>query len=46
MPFSYATRFRDGVSGRVAIERLPGAGHLAELDAPALVAESIIKFLR
>ncbi|MGD9601569.1 MAG: alpha/beta fold hydrolase [Gammaproteobacteria bacterium] len=44
MPVSYAARFRDGLAGRVEIVRIPGAGHLAEIDAPAAVAAAVTSF--
>ncbi len=46
MPLSYAARFQAGLTGPTALTLIPGAGHLAELDAPALVAKRILDFVR
>ena len=45
VPFGYARRFADALGGEARIERVPGAGHLAELDAPDEVARRILDFL-
>ncbi|MDB5411563.1 MAG: alpha/beta hydrolase fold [Rhodospirillales bacterium] len=42
---SYAQRFADGISGKSRIEIIPGAGHLADLDAPGAVAEEVLAAL-
>ena len=45
VPFGYARRYADALGGEARIERVPGAGHLAELDAPDEVARRILAFL-
>lgn len=45
MPHSYAEIFAKGIAGPTATQVIPGAGHLAELDKPAEVAEAILSFL-
>jgi pimeloyl-ACP methyl ester carboxylesterase len=45
LPRSYAERFASAISGQVQIETIPGAGHLAEIDAPEACAERIARFL-
>ncbi len=45
MPASYAGVFARGISGPTATQVIPGAGHLAELDKPAEVAEAVVSFL-
>ena len=45
VPFGYASRFSELLRGETRIERVPGAGHLAELDAPDDVAGRIHAFL-
>jgi pimeloyl-ACP methyl ester carboxylesterase len=42
MPRGYADRFAQRIKGRTEIKMIPGAGHLAELDQPASVAEAIL----
>ena len=42
MPRSYAERFAKGIKGRSEIKLLAGAGHLAELDQPRVVADAIL----
>jgi pimeloyl-ACP methyl ester carboxylesterase len=44
MPRSYAEVFAKGISGRAEIKTIAGAGHLAELDKPAEVAQAILAF--
>lgn len=44
LPRSYARRFTDAISGKTDVRVIPGAGHLADLDQPAAVAEAILKF--
>jgi pimeloyl-ACP methyl ester carboxylesterase len=41
----YADRFAAGIAGKTTVTMIPGAGHLAELDAPARVAEATITAL-
>jgi pimeloyl-ACP methyl ester carboxylesterase len=45
IPASYAKRFADRISGPTEIRSIAGAGHLAEVDAPAEVADTILAFL-
>ena len=45
VPFGYARRYADLIAGETRIERVPGAGHLAELDAPDEVARRVLAFL-
>jgi pimeloyl-ACP methyl ester carboxylesterase len=44
MPRSYAEKFASGISGKTQIKTIAGAGHLAELDKPAEVAQAILSF--
>jgi abhydrolase domain-containing protein 6 len=44
MPRSYAEVFAKGISGKAEIKAIAGAGHLAELDKPAEVAQAILAF--
>jgi pimeloyl-ACP methyl ester carboxylesterase len=44
MPRSYAERYAKGISGKYEIRTIAGAGHLAELDKPAEVAQAILSF--
>ena len=46
MPRSYAHRFASGVAGPSEVRIIPGAGHLAELDAPDDVAEAVLSWTR
>jgi pimeloyl-ACP methyl ester carboxylesterase len=39
---SYAERFAAGIGGKTSVTLIPGAGHLADLDAPGAVAEAVI----
>lgn len=45
IPASYAKRLAEGISGEVRVQSIPGAGHLADLDAPEEVAAAIRAFL-
>ena len=45
VPFGYARRFATLLGGEARVERVPGAGHLAELDAPDEVARRVLAFL-
>jgi pimeloyl-ACP methyl ester carboxylesterase len=45
LPNSYATRIADGISGPVTQRTIPGAGHQADLDAPATLARELGEFL-
>ena len=45
VPFGYARRFASALGGGARIERVPGAGHLAELDAPDEAARRVLAFL-
>ncbi len=42
MPRAYADRIAESLGGKKEIKTIAGAGHLAELDAPAAVAKAII----
>jgi pimeloyl-ACP methyl ester carboxylesterase len=44
IPASYALRFAERLSAPVKIERIEGAGHLADLDRPADCAAAILDF--
>jgi pimeloyl-ACP methyl ester carboxylesterase len=44
MPRAYADAFAKGISGKAEIKLIAGAGHLAELDKPAEVAQAILAF--
>lgn len=44
MPRTYADSFAKAISGKTEIKTIAGAGHLAELDKPAEVAQAIIAF--
>lgn len=44
MPRGYADIFAKGIAGRTEIRTIAGAGHLAELDKPAEVAQAIVAF--
>lgn len=46
MPRSYADRIAKAIKGPATIATIPGAGHLAEIDAPKAVAKAIVDFLR
>ncbi|MBV9553807.1 MAG: alpha/beta fold hydrolase [Alphaproteobacteria bacterium] len=46
MPRSYADKFAAGIKGRTAIEIIPGAGHLAEIDKPEETAAAILRWTR
>ena len=45
VPFGYARRFADALGGEARIERVPGAGHLADHDAPDETARRVLTFL-
>jgi pimeloyl-ACP methyl ester carboxylesterase len=45
VPPSYAKRFADALGGAAEIRQIPGAGHMAELDAPEALAEAVVRFL-
>ena len=45
VPASYAKRFADGLGGLVQVRSVEAAGHMAELDAPASVADAVLSFL-
>jgi abhydrolase domain-containing protein 6 len=42
---SYAQRWASGIAGKTTVTIIPGAGHLADLDAPAAVAEAVLPAL-
>ena len=43
-PF-YAQRFAAGIAGKTRVQLVPGAGHLADLDAPDAVAQAVLRFV-
>jgi pimeloyl-ACP methyl ester carboxylesterase len=45
VPASYAKRFAAAISGPTQIRSIPGAGHLAAIDAPDALADAILAFL-
>lgn len=45
IPQSTAARFAEAITGPVSVRTIPGAGHMAELDAPEAVAEAVLAFL-
>jgi pimeloyl-ACP methyl ester carboxylesterase len=45
VPPSYAKRFADALGGPAEIRQIPGAGHMAELDAPEELADCVMRFL-
>ena len=45
LPPSYAERFAKGIAGKTTTAIIPGAGHLADLDQPARVAEAVLTAL-
>ncbi len=45
VPVSYAERFAAGIAGETTIKTIPGAGHLADLDAPDAVSDAVLGFL-
>ena len=45
LPASYLARIADGIGGPTELATLPGAGHLADLDAPREVAGRLLGFL-
>jgi pimeloyl-ACP methyl ester carboxylesterase len=44
IPRSYADRFAKLLGGASEIRIVPGAGHMAELDAPDAVARETLEF--
>jgi pimeloyl-ACP methyl ester carboxylesterase len=42
---SYAERFAAGITGKTVVTIIPGAGHLADLDAPERVADVVMSAL-
>ena len=45
LPPAYAQRFAAGIRGKSTLRVIPGAGHLADLDAPGAVAEAVFEAL-
>ena len=45
LPARYAARFAEGIAGESRVETIPGAGHLADIDAPDEVAAKVLDFL-
>ena len=46
LPPRYAQLFADGIGGRTRIAVIPGAGHLADVDAPDAVADAVLPSFR
>lgn len=44
-PKSYAATFASGIKGKTTIQMISGAGHLADLDQPEVVADAILGWL-
>lgn len=42
---SYAKRFAAGIAGKTTVAIVPGAGHLADLDAPDAVSDAVLTAL-
>ena len=42
VPPGYAAKFADAIGASATVQRLPGAGHLAEIDAPEAVAAAVL----
>jgi pimeloyl-ACP methyl ester carboxylesterase len=45
MPRRYAARIAAALGGPNEIRTIPGAGHLAELDRPDMVADAILSWV-
>ena len=45
VPPAYANRFAAAIDGTATTLCIPGAGHLADLDAPDAVADAVVDFL-
>jgi len=45
VPASYAKRFAEALRGPVTVRTIENAGHLADVDAPAAVADAVEAFL-
>jgi abhydrolase domain-containing protein 6 len=45
LPPRYAERLATGIAGKTRTALIPGAGHLADLDAPGAVAEAVLTAL-
>jgi pimeloyl-ACP methyl ester carboxylesterase len=41
---SYAARFATGIAGKTETAIIPGAGHLADLDAPEAAADAVVNW--
>jgi pimeloyl-ACP methyl ester carboxylesterase len=41
----YAERFAEGIAGKSTVKLIPGAGHMADLDAPDACAEAVLAAL-
>jgi len=46
VPPSYAEKFSAGIAGEATVKTIPGAGHLAYLDAPDEVAAAVAGFIQ
>lgn len=44
IPPSYADHFATGMGNRASVQRIPGAGHVAELDQPEAIAKAVLAF--
>jgi len=45
VPASYAKHFAEAIAGKAQIQSIEAAGHLAEIDQPARVAEAVLRFI-
>ena len=45
MPRSYAVRIAQALGAPGEIRTIPGAGHLAELDRPDMVADELLSWM-
>jgi pimeloyl-ACP methyl ester carboxylesterase len=45
VPASYAKRFAAAIAGPTRVVTVPGAGHVADLDAPEALADALLDFL-
>lgn len=46
MPRSYAHRLASGIGNNSRVQMVDGAGHLAELDQPEIVARAVLDFMK
>ena len=45
LPPGYARKFAEGINGSTHVQTIAGAGHLAYLDQPAVVAQAVLAHL-